>query len=193
MKKTFLNCFLNPLRNYIPFSPSLKKQSMKTIIKFLLFIIVSSTFVSCLCWTGNCGEPPLETFKPVFVERSVFENSLQIQPPQNITKSGKIYIKDNLMFLNDTNKGFHVYNYTNPETPVKLGFIKIIGATDLAIRDNIIYINQAIDLVTLSYNNTSNTIQVLHRNKNVFPQKLSPNGNYAYEANENKIVIDWIK
>lgn len=97
------------------------------------------------------------------------------------------------MFVNDINKGFHVYNYTNPTSPVKLGFIKILGATDLAIRDNTIYINQAVDLVTLNYNSANNSAQVLHRNKNVFPQKVSPLGNYAYESNENNIVIDWIK
>jgi hypothetical protein len=169
---------------------------MKTIVKFSLLFLLSTTFTSCICVFGNCGEqslPPEEIYKPVLLDRAAFESSIEIQAPQSIIKSGKIYIKDNLMFLNDSNKGFHVYNYTNPEKPSKIGFIKIVGATDLAIRDNIIYINQAIDLVTLSYDSTSNTMKVLHRNKNVFPQKLSPLGDYPYEANENKIVIDWIK
>jgi hypothetical protein len=164
---------------------------MKTNIKLALFLILYITCSSC-CWKGNCGDP-VEQLKPILLDRTTFENSVKTLPTQSIIKSGKIYIKDNLMFVNDSNKGFHVYNYTNPETPVKIGFIQILGATDLAIRDNIIYINQAIDLVTLSYNATNNSIQLLHRNKNVFPQKISPTGSISYEANENKIVIDWIQ
>ncbi len=166
---------------------------MKTTIKLALFLILYITCNGC-CWKGNCGEPFInEQLKAVLLDRTTFENSVKALPTQNIIKSGKIYIKDNLMFVNDSNKGFHVYNYTNPETPVKVGFIQILGATDLAIRDNVIYINQAVDLVTLSYNVTNNTIQLLHRNKNVFPQKTSPSGSISYEANENKIVIDWIQ
>jgi hypothetical protein len=170
---------------------------MKIVFKWLLFLIVSVSLQSCLCFSKDCDSapvsPPDEQFKPVLLNRTTFENSIQILSSQSIVASGKIYVKDNLMFVNDLNKGFHVYNYTNPATPVKLGFIKILGATDLAIRDNTIYINQAVDLVTLNYNSANNTIQVLHRNKNVFPQKVSPLGNYAYESNENNIVIDWIK
>jgi hypothetical protein len=169
---------------------------MKTVIKLFFLLLLSTIYQGCLCFHSNCGEPPLppvQEFTPVLLDRIAFENSVQIQPVQNIATSGKIYIKDNLMFVNDLNKGFHVYNYTNPNTPVKLGFIKILGATDLAIRDNTIYINQAVDLVTLNYNSANNTIQVLHRNKNVFPQKISPVGTYAYESNQNNIVIDWIK
>ncbi len=115
----------------------------------------------------------------------------ELLPNQNLVKSGKIYIKDDLMLLNDLNKGFHVYNYSNPENPVKIAFIEIPGATDVAIRNSTIYINQAVDLVTLNYNSNTNTLNVLSRNRNIFPQKRSPDGfvgNYA----ENQIIVNWI-
>jgi len=118
------------------------------------------------------------------------EASVYTQPQQNKYKSGKIYIKDNFMFITDVNKGFHVYNYSNPENPLKVAFINVPGATDLAIRNNIIYINQAVDLITLEYDPLSNTINSLHRNRNVFPSKVGPNGEMAY-PNRDEIVIDW--
>jgi hypothetical protein len=41
--------------------------------------------------------------------------TVAFQNAQPIIKSGKIYIKDDLMFINDVNKGFHVYDYTDPK------------------------------------------------------------------------------
>lgn len=160
------------------------------LIPFLLLLI--PIFSGCFFCDGcGQGEPMPDPYTPVILDRTAFENSVQSLPIQNVIKSGKIYIKDNLMFINEVNKGFHVYNYSDPENPIRIGFIQILGATDLAIRDDKVYINQAVDLVTLEYNSSNNSIVIKHRNKNVFPQKPSPNGSIA-STNENQIVVDWI-
>jgi hypothetical protein len=62
----------------------------------------------------------------------------------------KISIKDDLMFINDVNKGFHVYDYTDPKKPIRPILYKAPGATDLAIKGNTVYINQ-VDLVTATF------------------------------------------
>lgn len=165
---------------------------MKKLL-FTLFSVLTFTVVLNSCWTPRQDddvEPTQNNYTPVIISRTELENSVQALPPQNIIQSGKIYIKDNYMFINEVNKGFHVYNYDNPQNPIKIGFIQIPGATDLAIRNNIIYINQAVDLVTLSYNDNNNTISVTDRNRNVFPTKVSPQG-FTAGASENMIVIDW--
>jgi hypothetical protein len=159
---------------------------MKKTVLIIFLFLMSFLFKSC-SWPEDEYQDP---FTPVTLDRVAFENSVKSLPNQNIVKSGKIYIKDNLMFINEVNKGFHVYDYTNPETPIRIGFIQILGATDLAIRDNMVYINQAVDLVTLEYNPSNNSIVIKHRNKNVFPQKPSPNGTIA-NTTENQIVVDW--
>jgi hypothetical protein len=51
-------------------------------------------------------------------------------------------------------------------------------------------VNQAVDLVTLEYNSSNNTLKEKYRNKNVFPQKIAPNGQYG-NTTENQILIDW--
>ena len=160
---------------------------------FLLSIIFIATLALNSCWSvnNNLDDQSVNNYKPIIIERSVFENSVKTLPTQTIIKSGKIYIKDNLMFINDVNKGFHVYNYSNTSNPVNIGFIQILGATDLAIKDNIIYINQAVDLVTLEYNSSNNSIIKKFRNKNAFPSKTAPNGMTA-NTNENQIIVDWI-
>lgn len=164
----------------------------KLLILLSLFIL---TLLLNSCWglgqdDDNIIDPVTNDYAAVIISRSELEDAVEALPPQDVIQSGKIYIKDNFMFINEVNKGFHVYNYSNPQNPVKIGFIQIPGATDLAIRNNIIYINQAVDLVTLTYNQTDNSITVSNRNRNVFPTKLSPQGFEAY-VNENMIVIDW--
>lgn len=157
--------------------------------KALLLLLIACTFSSC--WPTAPNEPWEENqYKPVLLQRSVFEKSIVVEKPQTIIKSGKIYIKGDLMFINDVNKGFHVYDYSDPKNPVGLQFIKVPGATDLAIIENIIYINQAVDLVTLTYDSTTKKISITNRNKNVFPQKKSPNG-FSGNPDENEIIIDW--
>nr|WP_315188260.1 hypothetical protein [uncultured Flavobacterium sp.] len=156
--------------------------------KTILLLLITCIFSSCLRPENNTWE---ETqYNPVLLQRSVFEKSIVLENPQTISKSGKIYIKGDLMFINDVNKGFHVYDYSDPKDPVRLQFIKAPGATDLAIIDDIIYINQAVDLVTITYNSATKKIDIKNRNKNVFPQKKSPNG-FSGNTNENEIIIDW--
>lgn len=163
---------------------------MIKITRFLLLFLCSLLYVSCIGWEGDNDPVPQSSYSPVVLEREAFENSVQLLPPRSIEKSGKIYVKDDLLFINEVNKGFHIFNYTTPENPVPLSFLQILGATDLAIRDNVLYINQAVDLVSINYNLTQNTMAVSYRNENVFPQKLSPDGMYATIEND-EIIIDW--
>lgn len=163
---------------------------MKNPLRFPLFFLVALLLSSC--WgIPNEEDVPTQNYEPVLMIRTEFENAVKALAPKEIVKSGKIYIKDNLMFINDVNKGFHVYNYSNPQNPIKISFIQIPGATDLALRNNIIYINQAVDLVTLEYNPVGNLINVTKRIKEVFPQKIAPDG-FSSQNGSDKIVIDWI-
>jgi hypothetical protein len=157
--------------------------------KTLLLLLIVFTFSSYLRLTNDDSWEENQ-YKPVLLQRSVFEKSIVLENPQTIIKSGKIYIKGDLMFINDVNKGFHVYDYSDPKNPVRLQFIKAPGATDLAIIDDVIYINQAVDLVTITYNAITKKIDITNRNKNVFPQKKSPNG-FSGNHKENEIIIDW--
>lgn len=166
---------------------------MKKGIVIILVVLVQFSFQSC-CFYGDCdgdSPEPANNYKPVIMSRATFEASVKIFPSKKIVKSGKIYIKDDIMLVNDVNKGFQIYNYSDATNPVKIAFLEIPGATDVAIRNATIYINQAVDLVTLKYDLTTNKVSVLYRNRNIFPQKISPQG-FGSTVKENEIIIDWI-
>lgn len=165
-----------------------KTKNMRKIVVGFCFLI---SLNSCIFYNNEPEDfEPVAYYNPVIMERTEFEESVEVLPPSTIIKAGKIYIKDNFTFINDVNRGFHVYNYTDATNPVAIAFIKIPGATDLAIRDNVLYINQAVDLVTLLFDTSANALNVIDRERNVFPQKTSPFGDIA-NTNQNQIVVNW--
>lgn len=134
-------------------------------------------------------EEPPQHYEPIVMDRDAFEAAVEVLPAQGITKAGKIYIKNGLLFINDVKKGFHVYNYSDPANPVPLGFINIPGSTDLAMRAHVIYINQATDLVVMSYSEDG-TIELNGRTRNVFPAMPAPDGTTDTVADD-EVIIGW--
>lgn len=160
------------------------------IYPIFLFLI----FQSCCAPFGDCGDDfvePLSQYEPVYLDRTEFENSVGLQNSISIGISGKIYVKDQFLFINERNKGFHIYDNSDPENPKALNFLEAPGSTDMAIRDNMIYINQATDLIAVQYNAADNTTTLTKRISNTFPPLRSPDGLEAYDIPENSVVIDW--
>jgi hypothetical protein len=162
----------------------------KITIKFSCFLCLSFLVIGCFGHEEDFPTSWQSIYEPVIMNRAEFEYSVGTLPSQNIVTSGKIYIFDNFLFISEVNDGFHVYNYQDPTNPVPLMYIKAPGATDLAIRNNILYINQAIDLITLKFNYQTATFEFMHRNRDVFPQKITPDGFFT-PVNSDEIIVNW--
>lgn len=67
-------------------------------------------------------------------------------------------MKDDFLIINEPNKGFHIYDNTNPENSKKLKFLEVLSSTDVSIKGNSIYTNNAIDLITLLVNDDFTSI-----------------------------------
>ena len=166
-------------------------------LKFPLFFLIVLGLNGC-CIFGDCEDDGFENdplafsqYEPVYLDRGILEQSVRLMEPIPILNSGKIYIKDNLLFVGEARKGFHVFDNTNPENPVKIKFIEVPGSTDLAIRNNVLYVNQATDLIAARFNVASNELSVTKRVENMFPELLSPDGYYANDLPDNSVVVDW--
>lgn len=165
-------------------------------MKRLRFVGIS--LVAMVCLTSMTCDREEESYKRsqyevLVMDRSVFENSIRFEANQPVRQAGKIYVYKSWIFISDVNKGFHVYDNTDAESPRLKGFLTVPGATDMAIRDDVVYINQAVDLVALEINPSINQSKILKRIKFVFPDKSAPDG-YVYHTNdESKVVVDWIK
>lgn len=167
---------------------------MKNLKPILLSITFVVTMMLQSCWyygTGDDGVAPIpdySQYQAVTMSREQLQNSVKISAPRSMIKAGKIYVKDNFIFITDENKGFHIYDNTNPNAPTLVNFLEVPGATDMAIKNNTIYINQAVDLIAITINN--GTVNVQKRIANTFPQKISPDG-WSHNVGNDEIIVDW--
>jgi hypothetical protein len=123
-----------------------------------------------------------------------------IDPENQDNEIASVSVYDNYMFLGgnflDIGKGLVIFDITDPENPVKKGFIHIDGCLDMAIRGNILYADNAIDLVSISLNADYSSISVKGRVKEAFPEPSSPEG-YWYTSSFDKfrpeggIIVRW--
>lgn len=148
------------------------------------------------CWptTGPMDDDFVQAesrYEPVVMDRSEFEKSVVLGNTLSIGTSGKIYTKDNLLFINEINKGFHIFDNSDPSDPKAIRFLAAPGSTDLAIRNDMVYINQARDLIAVEYNVAQNSISLTKRIPDTFPEMLSPDGFFAFDLPENGVVVDW--
>jgi len=161
----------------------IKYTKLIAIVFLLLFSLSSMT----------CEEPNWQSYsnyKAVTMSRIDFENSIKMTVPQPMKKAGKIYIKDDYMFIGDLNRGFHIYKNENPENPVLIAFIEIPGVTDIAIREDVFYANQAVDLIAFKLNIENQQVQILKRIPNIFPELISPDG-FIQNVEADQVVVDW--
>ncbi len=168
------------------------KHMKKLSIPF--FIIISTLLQSCFLIETNGGDSPEQSqYQPITMLRSDFENSTTFLPTQTIINSGKIYVKDQYLFVNEINEGFHILNNSNPETPENIGFLKVLGSTDIAIKGNILYINNASDLISIVPNFENSTIEITNRISNTFSNALtiSPDGLNYYYPNNDEVIVGW--
>ena len=155
-------------------------------------------FLSLLLFSGCYYVEPTTYYTPVLIQRSELENSITYAVPRNVTNPGKIYTYQNYIFINELYLGVHVINNLNPELPENIGFITIPGNVDIAIKDNILYADNAVDLITVDLSNMA-TPTVLSRKRKVFPEPTPPDLGFIpeefNEANrpEDTIIIKWEK
>lgn len=161
--------------------------------KLCLIILVLTILQSC-CLNGDCeddrvDEPIVSSiYEPVILDRATFENSVTLQEPKTIINSGKIYVIGSLLFVNEVNEGFHVLDNQDPTNPIQIAFINAPGATDIAIKGNVYYINQAVDLVAVTYDKEAASLLVTKRITNVFPVKRAPDGFIANTPQDSVVV-----
>ena len=156
----------------------------------LYFLLLVSVFVS------GCQDTIYETFMantPVYLSYEDLRQPVKKTEVRELNNPGKIYFKDNLIFINEVLKGVHIYDVSNPASPQNKGFIEIPGNVDIAIRENMLYADSYVDLVVIDISNIDN-ISEKARIKDVFPY-LVPEYDSKYpmaEVDEKKgVVMKW--
>ncbi len=129
-------------------------------------------------------------FTPVYLAKSVALAGLNGQSSQAIEQAGKIYIKDNYIYLNDVNKGIHIIDNSNPSSPAQVAFLSIPGNTDIAVKGNILYADMYSDLLAIDISDPKHAL-IRSTLQNFFTGRNFVNGQQVDAGDQ--LVVDWIK
>lgn len=144
-----------------------------------------------------CNKEELSTYngpgkRPVYLPLSALDDIKNL-PPQPISLSGPIFLRDTLFFMLEQKKGIHVFNVRDSANVQQLTFFQIPAVTDFTIAGNRLYADSWRDLVTLDISNLYQ-IQLLDRQKDVFSPLLFPslyNGIFECVDESQGAVVGW--
>ena len=124
------------------------------------------------CEKDDAGGEFYNVAVPIVKPIEEFRAMVKISEPRAITEAGKIYTYGDYVFINDDQKGVHIIDNTDHRNPVKIKFLEIPLNTDIAVKDNMLFANSAMDLVVFNLSDMNN-IKEEGRMKNVFPNHNS--------------------
>ena len=157
---------------YISFIHKVSMSRVYILFSILAFLIFSS------CREDRFEEPDffIEGMQPVYALNDDWQ-IIQSEAPREIENLGKIYLKDQFVFLVDLTKGVHVIDNTDPSNPIALYFFSIPGCTDISIKNNILYANNYRDLVAINISDF-NDLKITERISDFYQQ-----GAFLYPPN----------
>jgi len=153
----------------------IKPQSFFYIITLIIFIL------------PGCQDKIYETYElnnPVYLSYDDLREAVSDTLPINLEHPGKIYIKGDMLFVNEVRKGIHVIDNSDPSNPQVQKFIEIPGNIDLAVKNNVLYADSYIDLVVLDISDLSD-VKEIYRIEDVFSYSIPP-----YESQQRVGEID---
>ncbi len=172
----------------------IKQATMKTKNTAFLLLIFLTAMLSCR--EQEQDEPTdgprfdKTAYRPIYATSQEL-SKIESLPPQPLRKPGKIYVRGNILLVNEMGQGLHIIDNKDPQNPQKLSFLKIIGNSDMAVKGNFLYADNASDLVVFDISNAT-APQFLKRVPDVIPVKNYPDLVQIYfdcpDATKGKIV-----
>lgn len=135
-------------------------------------------------------------YSPVLMYEKDLANGVKYKTGYQLEAAGKIYTYGTTILMAERYNGIHIIDNSDPVNPVNTGFIAIPGCVDIAVKENILYADNATDLIAIDLDKLPE-VEVLKRIAGVFPDLLPPDANtmpYEYTA-ENRpdgtVIIGW--
>lgn len=168
------------------------KTNFQTLPGFLAVVFTALFFSGCQ--DKSYEEITYKANVPVYMDLDEFRGAVKSSPARQLQSPGKIYFKDNYLFINEFNQGVHVVDNSNPALPEVIAFIEIPGNVDIAIRNNVLYADSYIDLVAIDITNPANPVEI-DRVEDAFPNVL-PLLDYTYPVYgldfTKGVVVGWV-
>ncbi len=110
---------------------------------------------------------------PVYMSTEDFKSAVKNTEPRDLVNPGKIYFKDDYIFINELYEGIHIYDNSDPSNPVNVSFIELPSNVDIAIANNYLYADSYTDLVVIDISDIHNPVEI-NRIDSAFPYSIPP-------------------
>ncbi len=127
-------------------------------------------------------------YSPVQMPHAEFVNAVEVISPRDVVNPGKIYVKDNILLVNEIGEGVHVFDNKNPQNPQPLSFISVPGNYDMSTNCDKLYLDSSMDLLIFDISDAS-AARLINRVENALPHQLSFRG-YQADATQG-VVVKW--
>ncbi len=154
-----------------------------------------------LLFSGCTTEPEITTpanggegYRPIYLSYEELRN-VTTEGPRSLKHPGKIYVRGTFLFINEPGEGIHIIDNHDPTKPQPMAFVNIRGNVDMAVKGNVLYADNATDLVALDITNPLR-VQLLNRVEDVFPYaSYPPQTGVRFECVDKTkgVVVGWEK
>ena len=161
----------------------------------MLIIIAGASLMSTvMAFQSNWDRPA--SYEPIFMTRTEMESSTALFGPRTVESPGKVWIYNSYILIVEQFRGIHIVDNLDSNNPQNIGFIRVDGCTDVAVSNDIIYTNNAVDMIGIQVSSTMDQIEVISRNRNALPPLGSPEpwGDWYFleQIPNGMIVVRWI-
>lgn len=140
-------------------------KNQKNPILCLAVIFLSLVNFGC---SDTCETTYTVTYyNPVYSNKAEIRSGVAIEPGRLIETRGKIFFKAGYLFVNEPKNGIHIIDNRDPANPNNIAFIKVPGSFDIAVKDNYLFTDSYMDLVTFDISDL-NAIAEVNRIEDYF-------------------------
>jgi len=153
-----------------------------------------------ICLTGcfYVDPPPsepyiVEGYRPSYGAQSM--KAIELVAARELKNPGKIYKYKNFLLVCEITQGIHVFDNADVTSPKPVGFIQIVGNSDMAIKDDVLYADHMGNLVAITIDdfnsiNAKGTLPLQN-----WPSGLPPPAGFHFECIDQSkgLVIGWKK
>jgi hypothetical protein len=161
---------------------------MKTIYSLLLPVIALG--FSC---TDKYTEE-LTVNAPVMMSYADLRSAVAYESARALVHPGKIYFKGDYLLIVEYLEGIHVVDVSRPSQPQNAGFIVMPGCVDIAVKEQSLYADSYVDLVTVDISDVAHPKET-GRITDMFPYTVPTPDNPDYPCTEVNqqwgVVVDW--
>jgi len=166
----------------------MKKLILLPRTKFYFILSISVLSILSSGCSDKCETTNTYTyFEPVYSTKAEVKAAIGLEAPKTISNAGRIYFKDEILFINETGEGIHIIDNHDPKNPKPLNFLNIPGNYDLAIIGSTLYADSFVDLVVFDISDLT-AIEEVGRLEGLFNHYNS----FGFAADDTKgLITDW--